>query len=76
MTYKWSAPDIEQAVIERMGEMYTQYAATLSELNNIKFGKNVVIPISEEHARFMVSVAQSYLSHRHQEIIDILKKET
>jgi len=75
MSYEWSAPDIEQAVIERMGEMYTQYAAILRELNNIKIGKNVVIPASEEHARFMLAVAQSYLSRRHQETIDVLMKE-
>ena len=75
MSYEWSAPDIEQSVVERMGEMYTQYAATLKELNNLKFGNNVVIPVSEEHARFMLSVAQSYLSRRHQETIDVLMKD-
>jgi len=75
MSYEWSAPDIEQSVIERMGEMYTQYAGTLRELNNLKFGNNVVVPVSEEHARFMLAVAQSYLSRRHQETIDVLMKD-
>ena len=75
MSYEWSAPDIEQSVIERMGEMYTQYAGTLRELNNLKFGNSVVVPVSEEHARFMLAVAQSYLSRRHQETIDVLMKD-
>ena len=75
MSYEWSAPDIEQSVIERMGEMYTQYGKTLAELNNLKSGRNIVIPVDEEHARFMLAVAQSYLSRRHQETVDILMKD-
>ena len=75
MSYEWTAPDIEQAVIERMGEMYTQYGNTLAELNNLKSGRNIVIPVDEEHARFMVAVAQGYLNRRHQETFDILMKK-
>lgn len=43
-------------------------------LEEIEKGEKVVIPISEQHAKFMILVAQKYLDDRYQETIDILKK--
>ena len=67
-------PNIEQQVIERMGQMYYEFAVTLKELNDIKTGKVVVIPVDMEHARMMVIVGQHYIDERHQETFDALTK--
>lgn len=43
-------------------------------LEEIERGDKVVIPVSMEHAKFMLKVAQMYIDERYQETIDILKK--
>jgi len=44
-------------------------------LEEIERGERVVIPVSVEHAEFMIMVAQSYINQDKQEMWDALKKE-
>lgn len=67
-------PVIEQKVIDRMGQMYHDYAKTLAELNDIRLGKTVVIPADIEHARFMVQMGQHYIDSCHQETMKALTR--
>lgn len=68
-------PVIEQLVIERMGRTYEDYSRVLKELNDIREGKSVVVPVDDEHARFMMLVSQHWLDQRHKETFNALKKE-
>jgi hypothetical protein len=44
-------------------------------LEEIERGERVVIPVSVEHAEFMIMVAQAYINQDKQEMWDALKKE-
>lgn len=44
-------------------------------LEEIERGDKVVIPVSIEHAKFMIQVAQNYINQQHQETLDTLKKD-
>jgi hypothetical protein len=41
-------------------------------LEEVERGEKVVIPVSIEHAKFMIQVAQHYIDSRHQAMIDTL----
>lgn len=47
----------------------------LELLKEIERGDKVVIPVSEEHAKFMIQVAQFYLDQQHQATLKLLKKD-
>lgn len=68
-------PNIEQLVIERMGQMYYDYAQALKDLNDIRSGSTVVIPASLEHAKFMVAMGQHYINEEHKKTFNALAKE-
>lgn len=53
---------------------YTDHECRL-KLDEIQRGDCVVIPQSIEHAQFMIQVAQSYINQRHNETIELLKKD-
>jgi hypothetical protein len=44
-------------------------------LEEVERGEKVVIPVSLEHAEFMIKVAQDYITKNKQEMWDALKKE-
>ena len=44
-------------------------------LEEIERGDKVVIPVSIEHAKFMIQVAQFYIDSQHQATLDVLKKD-
>jgi hypothetical protein len=44
-------------------------------LEEVERGEKVVIPVSLEHAEFMIKVAQDYIAKSKQEMWDALKKE-
>ena len=44
-------------------------------LEEVERGEKVVIPVSVEHAEFMIKVAQDYIAKNKQEMWDALKKE-
>lgn len=74
MTYTCE-DEIERQVIERMGQVYYNYTEALNELKDIRSGKSVVIPVDMEHARFMMRMAQFYISETHKETIKAIKQE-
>jgi hypothetical protein len=45
----------------------------LELLKEVERGERVVIPVSVEHAEFMIKVAQAYINQDKQEMLDILK---
>ena len=53
---------------------YTVYERSLL-LEEVERGEKVVIPVSVEHAEFMIKVAQDYIAKNKQEMWDTLKKE-
>ena len=69
-------PIIEQQVINRMGQMYYDYANALAELNDFKTGKIVPVPQDMDHAKMMVLVGQHYISETHKETIRAIKQGT
>lgn len=44
-------------------------------LEEVERGERVIVPVSLEHAQFMLKVAQAYINEQHQDTIDLLKKE-
>jgi len=53
---------------------HTVYERSLL-LEEIERGERVVLPVSLEHAEFMIMVAQAYINQSKQEMWDTLKKE-
>ena len=47
----------------------------LELLNELERGDKVVLPVNEEHARFMIKVGQFYLDQQHQQTLKLLKKD-
>jgi hypothetical protein len=47
----------------------------LELLKEIECGDKIVIPVSMEHAKFMIQVAQFYIDQQHQATFDALKKD-
>jgi hypothetical protein len=44
-------------------------------LEEVERGEKIVIPVSLEHAEFMIKVAQEYIDNHKQQMWDTLKKE-
>jgi hypothetical protein len=44
-------------------------------LEEIERGEKVVIPVSIEHAEFMIKVAQAYINHNKKEMWDALERK-
>lgn len=53
---------------------YTDYECRL-KLEEIQRGDSVVIPANEEHARFMIRVAEHYLDQQRQATFKALTKD-
>jgi hypothetical protein len=43
-------------------------------LEEIERGERVVIPVSVEHAEFMIMVAQDYIANHKRQMIEVLKQ--
>ncbi len=43
-------------------------------LEEVERGERVVVPISLEHAEFMIKVAQNYIENHKRQMMEILKK--
>jgi len=50
---------------------HTVYERSLL-LEEVERGERVVIPVSIEHAMFMIEVAQNYIDSQHQVLLNIL----
>lgn len=52
---------------------HTVYERSLL-LEEVERGEKVVIPISLEHAEFMIKVAQDYIANHKRQMIEVLKQ--
>jgi hypothetical protein len=50
---------------------HTVYERSLL-LEEVERGERVIIPVSMEHAEFMLKVAQAYINQHRQELVDAL----
>lgn len=53
---------------------YTEYER-LALLEELERGDKVVLPVSMEHAKVMLRVAQMYIDQEHEKTMNALKKE-
>ena len=67
--------DVKRICLETMKEHFTEYFDTKEELRKIKSGEVVVLPADVEHAKYMLMVAQHYISEVHNETIRAIKQE-
>ena len=47
----------------------------LALLEELERGEKIVLPVSMEHAKFMIQVAQNYIDQQHQQTFEALKKD-
>ncbi len=64
---------VEQICFEVMKERLFDYERIKEELRQLKSGESVVIPVDMDHARFMLRMAQYYISENHKDLIDTIK---
>lgn len=64
---------VTQNELERTITALNDYATVKRELEELRTGKAVVIPIDMEHAKFMLMIAQGYISRRHEETMNAIK---
>ena len=53
---------------------YTDHECRL-KLEELYEGRSVVLPISIEHAEFMIRVASFYINQKHEETLEALQKD-
>lgn len=53
---------------------YTDYERLIL-LDEIERGDKVVLPVSMEHAKAMLRVAQFYIDHEHEKTLEALKND-
>lgn len=64
---------VEQICFEVMKERLYNYEDMKEELRRIKSGESVVIPVDMDHARFMLRMAQFYISENHKDLLSTIK---
>ena len=64
---------VEQICFEVMKERLYNYEVMKEELRRIKSGESVVIPVDMDHARFMLRIAQFYISENHKDLLSTIK---
>jgi len=63
----------EQICFEVMKERLHNYETMKEELRLLKSGASVIIPVDMDHARFMLRMAQYYISEHHKDLIATIK---
>lgn len=64
---------VEQICFEVMKSRLFDYERIQEELRLLKSGINVIIPVDMDHARFMLSLAQLYISENHKDLLSTIK---
>ena len=64
---------VEQICIEVMKERLFDYERIKEELRRLNSGESVVIPVSMDHARFMLMLAQHYINEHHRDLMATIK---
>lgn len=65
--------DVQRVCTEMMKEQFIEYFDIKEELRKIRSGNVVVIPADLEHAKFMLRIAQHYISQCHNETMNAIK---
>lgn len=65
--------DIERVCLETIKRQFSEYFDIKEELRKIKSGETVVLPVDLDHAKFMLLVAQRYISDVHNETMDAMR---
>jgi hypothetical protein len=65
--------DVQNIVFETIANMPGDYVIIKEQLRQIREGETVVIPANIDHARFMLLVAQKYISDTHNELMDTIR---
>lgn len=61
--------------IARVIDSLAEFDNVKRELDDLKTGRTVLIPIDEDHARFMITIAQGYLDRHHEQTFNALARE-
>jgi hypothetical protein len=64
---------VEQICFEVMKERLYNYESMKEELRLLKSGESVVLPVNMDHARFMLLIAQHYISENHKDLMNTIK---
>lgn len=64
---------VEQICTEVMKERLFDYERIKEELRRLHSGESVVIPANMDHARFMLRMAQCYISENHKDLMATIK---
>lgn len=64
---------VEQICTEVMKERLFDYERIKEELRRLQSGESVVLPADMDHARFMLRVAQFYISENHKDLMATIK---
>ena len=65
--------DVQKIVFDSVAEIANDYVIIKEQLRQIREGETVVIPANIDHARFMLIVAQRYISDTHNHLMDTIK---
>ncbi|CAB4126024.1 hypothetical protein UFOVP181_214 [uncultured Caudovirales phage] len=64
---------VEQICLDTMRNTLNDYETIKAELESLKTGKRVLLPVDLDHARFMLLVAQRFISDVHNETMNAIK---
>lgn len=65
--------DVQKIVFESVAEIANDYVIIKEQLRQIREGETVVIPANIDHARFMLMIAQRYISETHKDLMDTIR---
>lgn len=68
-----SKEDVQKIVFESVAEIANDYVIIKEQLRQIREGETVIIPANIDHARFMLVIAQKYISDTHNELMDTIR---
>lgn len=64
---------VEQICLDTMRNTLNDYETIKAELESLKTGQRVLLPVDLDHARFMLLVAQRFISDVHNETMNAIK---
>lgn len=65
--------DVERICLDTMRNTLNDYETIKAELDSLKKGHSVVLPVDLDHAKFMLLVAQRFISDIHNETMKAIK---
>ena len=65
--------DVERICLDTMRTTLNDYELIKAELESLKSGQRVLLPVDLDHAKFMLLVAQRFISDVHNETMKAIK---